>query len=327
MIRDLENKKILVLGAASMIGNAVFNILSGRGAVAIPAGRNYPIYGYNVNAEDYGDIYGLIKYIKPHYVYNGIGYNGGIPFNQKYPADIYQKTVLMNVNVLTACQNNGVEVVVSPLPSCSYSAFNSKGQPREALIESQFSDGPPHPSVECHGLAKRTIFDYSRQLYRQHKFKSLCPVLNNCYGPRDRFHTLRGKVVSSLITKFEAAKNAELDMVECYGDGSPYRELIYCEDAAEGLVRVLENYDDPEEVINIGTGQDVSILHLAHLIKRLTGFEGEIFWNRNYPNGQLKKLLSNGKMLNLLGSWANIELEEGLKRTIEWYRENKNEVK
>ncbi len=187
------------------------------------------------------------------------------------------------------------------------------------LFEKDFENGLPHSSVECHGLAKRILFDYSRQLSKQFKFNAVCCVLNNCYGPGARYDEPdRLKVADSLVKKMVDAKYNNQTSVSLWGNGSPRREFIYCKDAAAGIFHTFQVYNNANKVINIGSGEDISILDLALTIRNLVGYEGEILWDTTKPNGQMKKLFCNDKIKTL--NWQpSTTLAEGLKQTIEWY--------
>lgn len=259
---------------------------------------------------------------EPQYVIHAAGFNGGLQYNKNYPATIYYRTSQMALNVLTACSLHEVDKVVSILPSCAYSYQDKEGWTRDILCEENFLDGPPHPSVECHGSAKRVLFDYSRQLHKQFNHNYVCTILNNCYGPRDNFNIDKTKVVGALIKKFVDAKRTGAEHVEVFGTGAAKREFVYSEDAGEGIVRVLESYDDPTIPINLGSGQEISIGKLAEKIKGLVGYEGRIKFLAEYGDGQLRKLLSDVRTKDLLRWVPSIRIDTGLLKTIQYYEEN-----
>lgn len=316
---DLEHKKVMITGGGSMIMRAVEKALhkyARWGEVEI-------IRHKNCDLTDQSQFRARIKAFQPDYVIHGAGYNGNIQFNQKYMAVIFWRTAQMALNVLSVCSDWRIPKVVSILPSCAYSYADKEGKPKELLREEEFEDGPPHPSVECHGLAKRVLFDYSRMISQQYGLNYVCCVLNNAYGPHDSFDPDKTKVIGGLIKKFVDAQENNLPSVECWGTGSPRREFIYSEDAGEGIVRVLEEYDDFSLPINLGCGYDISIKELAELIAQLVGYKGEIKWDVSKGDGQMKKLFSNIRMKELLRWEPKIHLVTGLSRTITWYKENK----
>lgn len=302
---QLQGKKVAVTGSSSMIGRAVLRSLDKRGALI----REVPhkIYDLTIpnNAADV--VYNV------DYCIHCAGYNGNIAFNANYPADIYYRTSVMGLNILNACKTYDVKKIVIPLASCAY-------PDKDILYEWEFDKGPPNKTVEAHGLAKRAIFDYARQLYKQHQYNAVSIIFNTCYGPYDSFDVDKTKVVGGLINKFSAAQRDKLPYVECWGSGKVRREFIYCDDAAEALVQALEKYDDPTQVLNVGTGNDTEVRYLAKIISELVGYGGEIIWNTDKPDGQYRKLLISDRMKE----YIDIEfttLKDGLSKTINWYRE------
>lgn len=313
---DLKNKRVMVTGGESMVGGATAAALEKRGAIVDRVPH------HECNLLEFEKIESRIYNFSPKYIIHAAGFNGGLNFNKKFPASIYMRTAEMALNVLCAATVYKIEKVVSILPSCAYSYQDKEGWTRDILTEENFLDGPPHPSVECHGLAKRILFDYSRQLYKQYNLNYVCTVLNNCYGPRDSFDVDKTKVVGALIKKFVDAKRSDAPYVEVFGTGAAKREFIYSEDAGEGVVRVLESYDDPATPINLGSGQDISIGRLAEKIKGLVGYEGHIKYLVEYGDGQLRKLLSDTRTKDLLGWMPTTRIDTGLMKTIQYYEEN-----
>lgn len=254
---------------------------------------------------------------EPSYVIHLAGYNGGIEFNRKYPDIIFERTVKMAINLLQSCKDYKVKKVVSVLASCSYPDSKST----EPLKEEDLWNGAPNPSVECHGLAKRVLHAYSLQL-RKVGLPAVCAILNNSFGPHDRFCHERGKVVSALIRRFVEAKLNGLESVSCWGTGAPLREFIYAADAAACLVQVLENYDEPAP-INISSGKEVSIRELTESIVAITGYTGEVVWDTTKADGQMRKALDLTKM-NQFVTHEMTDMNTALKKTINWYETNKD---
>lgn len=313
---DLKGKRVMVTGGQSMVGGAAAAALEKRGAVVDRVPHE------ECDLLEWDNIGDRIYTFKPDYIVHAAGYNGGLNFNKKYPADIYMRTSLMSINVLSAASVYKIPKAVSILPSCAYSYQDKEGWTRDILSEENFLDGPPHPSVECHGLAKRILFNYSRQIHKQFDLNYVCAILNNCYGPRDSFDVDKTKVVGALIKKFVDAKRTGAEHVEVFGTGAAKREFVYSEDAGEGIVRVLESYDDPTIPINLGSGQEISIGKLAEKIKGLVGYEGRIKFLAEYGDGQLRKLLSDVRTKDLLGWVPSIRIDTGLLKTIQYYEEN-----
>jgi len=310
---ELKNSKVLVTGASSMIGRVVIKKLEQRGAiVAAVLHEEYDLLNWS-------DTIDAFKKHKPDYCVHAAGYNGNIRFNKLYPSDIFYNTTTMGLNVLKACALTGVKKVITPLASCAYRSTD------EILKEVDFNIGMPDESVEAHGLSKKAIYHFSRQLCKQYDISAVCTIFNTAYGPGDSFDVDKTKVVGGLIKKFSTAVKNGDEEVECWGTGKPRRELIYCEDAAEGIIQALEKYSDVKQPINIGYNEDISIKELADMIADLTGFQGKITWDLTKPDGQYRKLLDPSRMKEHKISIVNkTSLRNGLLKTIRWHKENEN---
>jgi len=308
---NLANTKVLVTGAASMIGRATIKTLEQRGATVIP------VLHSECDLLEYSQALSAVKNAKPDYCIHAAGYNGNISFNKLYPADIFYNTTIMGLNTLKACAETGVKKVVSPLASCAYRSTDKE------LRECDFWIGLPDESVEAHGLSKKAIHAFSKQIYKQHNTIAVCTIFNTAYGPYDSFDIYKTKVTGALIKKFVDAVATNESVVECWGTGRPRRELIFCEDAAEGIVQTLEKYDDVMYPINIGFNEDINIRELAETISKLVGFKGQLYWDTSKPDGQYRKILDSTRMKEygiLLPNRTSLEV--GLNKTITWYKEN-----
>lgn len=308
---NLYNKRVLVTGSRSMIGRATRATLHYRGAVICSCDHSY------LDLMDFERTKHFFEQSKPDYIIHLATYSGNIQFNQKYPADTFYRTTQIGLNVLTAAQQLGVKKVVSILSSCAIADCG-----KEELEEDDLWKGKPNPSIECHGFAKRNLDAYSRQISRQFGLDYVTCIVNNSYGPNDSFDPVKTKVIGSLIKRFVDAKDQDLKEVECWGTGTPLREFIYCYDAGEGIVQVLEKYDDSRSPINITSGIEVSIKNLTELIAKIVGYTGQIKWDTSKSDGQMRKRLSMTKMREYI-EFKPTSLEDGLKATIKWYRENK----
>lgn len=317
---------VLVTGGSSMIGRQLVPLLRDEGFEVFAPSK------MEMNCLVLQSVYDYFDKHQPDYVIHLAGYNGGIEFNKRFPADIYMQTAWMALSVLGAASFYSKKVV-SVLPSCAY--FPGKqyirndewGTPyiandgvADVLYERNFAKGEPHESVACHGLAKRILFDYSRQLHKQFKLNAVSCVLNNCYGPNARHdEPLRLKVADALIQRFCDTKANGGKTVQVWGTGQSRREFLFAKDAAIGILKVLQHYDDPTEVINIGSGTDVSIKELAELIRDIVDPSITIEFDTSKPDGQMKKMFDNTKMKNLLRWEPSTELADGIKETVDWY--------
>lgn len=304
---DLKDKRVLVTGSNSMIGRAITTSLNDRGAFV------WSVFHEDIDLLNLHQTHHAFQISEPDYVIHAAGWNGGIEWNKMYPADIFYRTSQMALNVLKCCEQYKINKCLSILASCSY-----PNNQESVLREDTLWDGAPNSTVECHGLSKRILDAYSRQLRKQHGLNAITVVLTNSYGPHDSFDLEKTKVVGALIRKFVDAKNNNSPRVECWGTGNPKREFMFCEDAGEAIVQALERYEDSIP-LNIGTGIEVTIKELVEIIVEEVGYEGEVFWDSSKPDGQMKKLLDTNKMKDTL-DMDLVSLKQGIGKTVKWYR-------
>ena len=195
----------------------------------------------------------------------------------------------------------------------------------DLLKEETFWNGLPNKTIRAHGIAKRTLQAASEAYNDQYELNASTVCVTNLYGPNDTFNLVRTKVVGALIRKFVEAKIEEDETVECWGTGAPMREFMYVYDAAEAIVQALKKYDDCSQPLNIGTGKDISIKDLVGYITKAIDYEGEVFWNTEKPDGQMKKLLDTSRMKEYIDI-TPIDVGEGVRRTVEWYSKNKEKA-
>ena len=306
----LKNKKVIVTGGMGFLGSFICENLESKGAIAIP------VKSQEVNILNPESLIQFMAACKPDYCIHAAGYNGGIEFNRMYPADIFYANTIMGLNVHYACQYIGIKKLLSIMTSCAYPDTGM-----EVLKEETFWEGSPNKTIRAHGIAKRTLQTASEAYNDQYELNAATVCVTNLYGPKDTFNLVRTKVVGALIRKFvEALDNNE--SVECWGTGSPMREFMYVEDAAEAIVQALQRYDDSTQPLNIGTGQDISIKELVEYIIKATEFKGSVNWNTDKPDGQMKKLLDVTRMSNYVDIKPT-NIEERIKKTVDWYRGNK----
>ena len=302
-----KNSQILVTGASSMIGRQVCRLLEEKGYQFV-----FPVFHNQYDLTSEVIVSELFGTVDPKYVIHLAGHNGGIEFNRKYPHVIFEKTVRMAINILGQCsqRKNTIKKVISALPSCAY-----PGSASDSTMEEELWNGPSHPSVDCHGHAKRILHAYSAQLNKI-GIDTTCCMINNSYGPHDKFDPDRAKVVGGMIKRFVDAKRNNDKKVVCWGSGRPQREFIYCQDAAEGLIQSMERNVGP--VINISSGEEVTIKQLAETIADEVGYEGNIEWDLTKTDGQMRKRLDTGKM-NYFLDVPITSLQEGIRNTVNWY--------
>jgi GDP-L-fucose synthase len=240
---------------------------------------------------------------------------GGIGFNRRNPAPLAYDNLMMGANVFEASREAGVSKLVAACSVCAYPKFTPV-----PFKEDDLWNGYPEESNAPYGIAKKMLIVLSDSYRRQYGFDSCAPVLANLYGPGDNFDLEDSHVIAAMVRKYvEATERGDAE-VTLWGTGSPSREFLYVDDAARALVLAAERYDSSDPV-NIGTGKETRIRDLAETIERLTGFEGETVWDASKPDGQPTRYLDVTRARERIGFEAETELDEGLARTIESFRE------
>lgn len=311
-------KKILLTGPYSMIGRSLTPILQ-------DAGFNILLCSHKIcDLTNSQDTYNIFESFGPDYVIHLATYSGNIQFNQKYPADTFHNTSMMALNVLRASQKCKVQKVLSIISSCAI------GEKDSELLEWDLHEGPPNPSIESHGYAKRILDIYSRQLAKQYELNAVTAIVNNSFGQYDSFSPEKTKVIGAFIKKYVDAKEQNLPFVENWGTGKALREFIYCKDVAQLLLRVLYKYNDTTLPINIGHPDEISIKELAEKISKLVGYSGETRWLPEKGDGQLRKKLYIRRMEREILDDKQFDytpFDLALSETIEWYLKNRKEWK
>ena len=311
---DIKDSKVLVTGGEGFLGTALCEKIIEHGATPIILRHQ------EVNLHDLQAVIHFLTATKPDFCIHAAGYNGGIEFNRMYPADILYSNTVMGLNLHHACEYVGVKKVLSIMTSCAYPDTGM-----DLLKEETFWDGLPNKTIRAHGIAKRILQVASEAYNDQYELNASTVCVTNLYGPNDTFNLVRTKVVGALIRKFFEAKIEEEETVECWGTGAAMREFMYVHDAAEAIIQALKTYDDHSQPLNIGTGKDISIKQLVEYIIKAVDYEGEVFWNTEKPDGQMKKLLDTTRMKEYIDI-SPVEVEEGIKQTVEWYRLNKEDA-
>ena len=242
---------------------------------------------------------------------------GGIGINREKPGEFFYDNLMMGVQLIEAARQAGVGKFVALGTICAYPKFTPI-----PFHEENLWDGYPEETNAPYGLAKKMLLVQSQAYRQQYGFESIYLLPVNLYGPRDNFDPRSSHVIPALIKKCVDAINSGAPAIEVWGDGSPTREFLYVEDAAEGIVLASERYDGGEPV-NLGSGMEISIRDLVETIARLTGYQGDIVWDASKPNGQPRRQLDVSRAEQLFGFRARTSFEEGLRRTIAWYRQER----
>src|SRR5438093_2650766 len=305
-----STKRVLITGGAGFLGSFVVEKLRQRGCkdIFVPRRKDYDL----VEMEAVKRIH---KDTQPNIVIHLAARVGGIGANQANPGKFFYDNLMMGAQLMEVGRQAGVEKFVTISTICAYPKFTPVPFKEEDLW-----NGYPEETNAPYGLAKKMLLVQSQAYRQQYGFNSIVLFPVNLYGPRDNFDLQTSDVIPALSRKGLEAKRRDACNIEVWGDGSPAREFLYVEDAAEGICLAAERYDSSEPV-NLGSGMEISIKDLVHTIKRMTGFTGEIIWDTTRPNGQPRRSLDTSRAEKHFGFRAKTSFEEGLRRTIEWYKD------
>jgi len=312
-----ENKRVLVTGGAGFLGSYLVEKLRECGCqnIFIPRSKDYNLVKMEAVKKVYDDS-------KPDIVIHLAARVGGIGANEANPGKFFYDNIMMGTQMMEQGRQFGVEKFVALGTTCCYPKFTPVPFKEENLW-----NGYPEETNAPYGLAKKMLLVQSQAYRKQYGFNSIFLMPINLYGPGDNFDPKSSHVIPALIKKFIDAHPEPQPhpyphpTVTVWGTGKPTREFLYVEDAAEGILLATERYNKSEPV-NIGVGFEISIKDLVELIVKLTGFKGKIIWDTSKPDGQPRRCLDTTKTEKEFGFKAKIPFEEGLKRTIEWYRDN-----
>lgn len=307
-----QEKKILVLGGTGFLGSHVVEKLKEKLDV-----ENIKIIGskdYDLTREESHRT--LFKNDKYDLVFHLAGLVGGIGANKARPAEFFYNNIMMGVLSLHYAFSNGAEKVIAAGAGCGY--------PEEAplpLKEEDFWKGFPQIESAPYSLAKRMLHIQSLAYYWQYRFPIIVCIPGNIYGPYDNFNLEQAHVVPALVRKFVEATDNGVGKVEVWGSGKPTRDFIYAGDVAEGMLKACEVYDSAQ-LVNLSSGEEHSIREVVDIIVDITGFKGRVEWNRAKPDGQARRVFDISKAVKELNFKPKTSLYEGLRLTIEWFRDN-----
>ncbi len=303
------SKRFVVTGGAGFLGSYLVPAMKARGAkdIFIPRSSEYDLV-------DRSAIKRLYDKAKPDVVIHLAAQVGGIGANRANPGRFFYENLMMGVQLLDEARVRGLQKFVAIGTICAYPKFAPV-----PFREDDLWNGYPEETNAPYGIAKKAMLVQSQAYREQYGFNSIFLLPVNLYGPRDNFDPQTSHVIPALIRKcVEAVERGDKQIV-CWGDGSPTREFLHAEDAAEGILLATERFDKSDPV-NIGAGMEIAIKDLVALIADLTGFKGEIVWDRSKPNGQPRRRLDVSRAEREFGFKAKKDFRQGLKETIEWYR-------
>jgi len=306
---DVESK-IFIAGARGMVGSAIVRALQAQGhRRLLTPGRD------TLDLKQPEAVRAFFAREQPEHVFVAAAKVGGILANNSYPADFLYDNLMIEANLIHAAHEAGVKKLLFLGSTCIYPKLAPQPLKEEYLLS-----GPLEPTNEWYAVAKIAGIKLCQAYRRQHGCHFISGMPTNLYGPHDNYDLQSSHVMPALIRKFHEAKMGGAPTVTVWGSGRPLREFLHVDDCAEACVFLMNHYDG-EEHVNIGVGQDLSILDLAHLVARVVGFEGELVFDASKPDGTPRKLVDTTK-INALGWRPRIGLEEGIRMAYAWFREH-----
>ena len=305
---------ILVAGYTGLVGSAIFEALRNRGDDVV--GINSKV----VNLLDRAKTFEFVAASKPDVIIDAAAMVGGIGANSTFPVEFLSKNLQIQNNLMDAAHAANVERFVFLGSSCIY--------PRECpqpIKEEYLLTGPLEKTNSAYAIAKIAGIELIRSYRKQYGRRWISLMPTNMYGPQDNFDLENSHVLPALINRFVTAADTVKDSVTLWGTGSPRREFLHSRDLANAVIVALEKYDEDQH-LNIGTGEDLTIKELATLVAKNSGFTGEIKWDSSKPDGTPRKVLDVRRLKSL--NWQpRVSLEDGIRETINWFRDNRGKVR
>ena len=305
-----SNSKIYVAGNTGLVGSAIIRMLKSKGYTNI---LSTPHSNWDLRNQE--DVNRFFRINEPDYVFLAAAKVGGIGANSEQPADFIYDNLMIQTNIIDAAYRNGVKKLLFLGSSCIYPKF-----PEIPITEDQLMTSALEPSNDAYAIAKIAGVKMCQAYRKQYGFNAIAVMPTNLYGPGDNFDHNSSHVLPAMISKFDGSLDKSEDWeVSLWGDGTPMREFLHVDDLAEACYTCMETYDD-SELINIGTGTDVTIKELAETIADVVGYKNDIRWDDSKPNGTPRKVLNVDKIKSL-GWEPKISLREGIESTYQWYKE------
>lgn len=310
-----RDRRVMVTGGAGFLGSVVVSKLRDREAkeIFVPRSREYDL-------REIGGVRRALDDARPDIVIHLAARVGGIGANRAHPADFFYDNLMMGVQLFHESWRRGVGKFVAVGTVCAYPKFTPI-----PFREEDLWDGYPEETNAPYSLAKKMLLVQSQAYREQYGFSSIFLLPVNLYGPGDNFDPDSSHVIPALMKKCLDAKTTGAGEIVIWGDGSPTREFLYVNDAAEGILLASERYEKSDPV-NLGTGSEISIKALAELICETVGFKGRFVWDVSKPNGQPRRMLDASKAEREFGFKSKMDFAEGLRRTAEWYVKQRGKV-
>ena len=305
-----EDSRIYVAGHRGLVGSALVRALEDAGfrRILCRTHQELDLTGRQAVSE-------FFQAEKPEYVFLAAAKVGGILANSTYPADFLRENLAIALNVIDACWRSGVVKLVYLGSSCIYPKHAPQPIPESALLT-----GPLEPTNEWYAVAKIAGIKLVQSYRRQYGLRAISLMPTNLYGPGDNFDLETSHVLPALLRKFHQAREENSPEVVVWGSGAPRREFLYVDDLADAALHLMRHYDE-DEILNVGTGEDLTIAELAELIGRVVGYRGRIVFDASKPDGTPRKLLDVSR-LHATGWRARTGLEEGIRQTYDWYKDS-----
>ena len=305
-----SESRVYVAGNTGLVGSAIVRMLHWKGYTNI---LSSPSSHWDLRNQS--DVERFFRVNEPEYVYLAAAKVGGIGANAEYPGHFIYDNLMVQTNVIHAARKYGVKKLLFLGSSCIYPKFA-----KQPITEDQLLTGPLEGSNDAYAVAKIAGIKMCKAYRKQYGFNSICLMPTNLYGPNDNYDLDSSHVLPALIRKFYEAAMLRHGKVTLWGDGSALREFLHVDDLAEAAFTCMKDYDS-DEIINVGTGKDISIKELAMTIADVISYKGDIEWDTSKPNGTPRKVLNVDK-IKALGWEPKIELKEGIQKTYQLYKEN-----
>ncbi len=302
-----KNARIYLAGHRGLVGSALLRALQRKGHTDILTRTHAEL-----DLRRQADVERFFEKERPEYVLLAAAHVGGIYANASYPADFICNNLQIQTNVIESARQYGVKKLLFLGSSCIYPKFAPQPMPESCLLS-----GPLEPTNDSYAIAKIAGIKMCQAYHRQYGFSAVSVMPTNLYGPQDNFHPENSHVLPALLRRFHEARLAQAPEVRIWGTGAALREFLHVDDMADACLYLMETYDD-DEIVNIGSGEEISIADLARLIANIVGYQGKIIQDTSKPDGTPRKLLDLTK-LHALGWKARISLEEGIRDTYRWY--------
>ena len=311
-----SSKRVFITGGGGFLGGFLRARIEREGPAEILAPRMKEL-----DLREPAAIRDYLAKHKPDLVIHGAAVVGGIGANRLHPGRFFYENAVMGIHLIEESRKAGVEKFVQLGTICAYPKFTPI-----PFHEDDLWNGYPEETNAPYGVAKKALLVQLQSYRQEYGFNGIYLLPVNLYGPRDNFDLESSHVIPAMIRKFIEAADTQSPTVTLWGDGTPTREFLYVEDAVEGIVLATERYNG-DQPVNLGRGEELKISDLARIIARETGFRGEIVWDTTQPNGQPRRMLDTSRAAELFGFRAGTSMDEGLTKTITWFREHQSEIR